>query len=216
MTPLTATWPRDGSLALASSGNLNIVQPPMLRISASKRIADVVGAVPAEGLSGITQFLDADQIQPTVIQRTRRTRRRCRPRSREWLDRSQRSGRVVVREARVNGDVHGGHTRCGSARTPLDFLTGPVTWFPSHGGIHAIAPTAGPLSPRLAPVDRREADFFALNPMRKRVLQIAALAAFAALLPKLVRPQKVWEPPSGLREPQDRGAAGEVTDITAS
>jgi hypothetical protein len=39
MTPLTATWPRDGSLALASTGRRTIVERPIVRTGAEKRIA---------------------------------------------------------------------------------------------------------------------------------------------------------------------------------
>ena len=51
--------------------------------------------------------------------------------------------RVVVRkEACVNGDVHDGHARCGSAAGASRFLTGLVTCFATHGGIPAVAPAA--------------------------------------------------------------------------
>src|SRR6266511_6186369 len=41
----------------------------------------------------------------------------------------QRGVRVVVREeARVNGEVHGGHASCGSVAGASRFLTGLVTW----------------------------------------------------------------------------------------
>src|SRR5207302_7226852 len=48
--------------------------------------------------------------------------------------------RVVVREeARVNGDVHGGHCRFGSVTGASRFLTGLVTCFATHDGIPAVA-----------------------------------------------------------------------------
>ena len=48
--------------------------------------------------------------------------------------------RVVVREeARVNGDVHGGHARCGSVTGASRFLIGLVTCFATHDGIPAVA-----------------------------------------------------------------------------
>ena len=51
--------------------------------------------------------------------------------------------RVVVREeARVNGDVHGGHASCGSVTGASRFLTGLVTCFATHGGIPAVARAA--------------------------------------------------------------------------
>jgi drug/metabolite transporter (DMT)-like permease len=51
--------------------------------------------------------------------------------------------RVIVRkEARVNGDVHAGHTSCGSMTGASRFLTGLVTCFATHGGIPAIARAA--------------------------------------------------------------------------
>ena len=51
--------------------------------------------------------------------------------------------RVVVREeARVNGDVHGGHASCGSATGASRFLIGLVTCFATHGGIPAVARAA--------------------------------------------------------------------------
>ena len=46
----------------------------------------------------------------------------------------------------MNGDVHGGHARRGSATGASRFLTGLVTCFATHGGIPAVAPR------RLAPV----------------------------------------------------------------
>src|SRR5438552_14231814 len=47
--------------------------------------------------------------------------------------------RVVVREdARVNGDVHGGHSRCGSVTGASRFLTGLVTCFATHDAIPAV------------------------------------------------------------------------------
>ena len=53
----------------------------------------------------------------------------------------------------MNGDVHGGHARCGSAAGASRFLTGLVTCFATHDGIPAVAPR------RLAPVDAgRHAD----------------------------------------------------------
>ena len=52
----------------------------------------------------------------------------------------QRGVRVVVREeARVNGDVHGGHARCGSVTGASRFLIGLVTCFATHDGIPAVA-----------------------------------------------------------------------------
>ena len=51
--------------------------------------------------------------------------------------------RVVVREeARVNGDVHGGHARCGSVAGASRFLIGLVTCFATHDGIPAVARAA--------------------------------------------------------------------------
>ena len=51
--------------------------------------------------------------------------------------------RVVVREeARVNGDVHGGHASCGSVAGASRFLIGLVTCFATHGGIPAVARAA--------------------------------------------------------------------------
>ena len=55
----------------------------------------------------------------------------------------QRGVRVVVREeARVNGDVHGGHARCGSVTGASRFLIGLVTCFATHDGIPAVARAA--------------------------------------------------------------------------
>ena len=52
----------------------------------------------------------------------------------------QRGLRVVVREeARVDGDVHGGHASWGSAAGASRFLTGLVTCLATHGGIPAIS-----------------------------------------------------------------------------
>ena len=51
--------------------------------------------------------------------------------------------RVVVRkEARVNGDVHGRQSRCGSGAGASRFLTGLVTCFATQDGIPAVAPAA--------------------------------------------------------------------------
>src|SRR5215510_13242607 len=51
--------------------------------------------------------------------------------------------RIVVREeARVNGDVHGGHASCGSVTRASRFLTGLVTCFATHDGIPAVAAAA--------------------------------------------------------------------------
>src|SRR6266487_4051385 len=51
--------------------------------------------------------------------------------------------RVVMREeARVDGDVHGGHTRCGWVTGASRFLTGLVTCCATHGGIPAVASAA--------------------------------------------------------------------------
>jgi hypothetical protein len=51
--------------------------------------------------------------------------------------------RVVVREeARVNGDVHGGHASCGSVTRASRFLIGLVTCFAMHGDIPAVARAA--------------------------------------------------------------------------
>ena len=51
--------------------------------------------------------------------------------------------RVVVREeARVNGDVHGGHSNCGSGMCASRFLIGLVTCFATHDGIPAVARAA--------------------------------------------------------------------------
>jgi hypothetical protein len=48
--------------------------------------------------------------------------------------------RVVLREeARMNGDVHGGHASCGAEVRASRFLTGLVTCFATHGGISAVA-----------------------------------------------------------------------------
>src|SRR5680860_383008 len=48
--------------------------------------------------------------------------------------------RVVVRkEARVNGDVHGSQTRCGSVAGASRFLIGLVACFATHDGIPAVA-----------------------------------------------------------------------------
>ena len=53
----------------------------------------------------------------------------------------ERGVRVVVREeARVNGDVHGGHVRCGSGAGASRFLTGLVTCFATQDGNPAVAP----------------------------------------------------------------------------
>src|SRR5664279_4127260 len=50
--------------------------------------------------------------------------------------------RVVLREeARMNGDVHGGHASCGAEVRASRFLTGLVTCFATHGGISAVAGT---------------------------------------------------------------------------
>ena len=55
----------------------------------------------------------------------------------------QRGLRVVVREeGRVNGDVHGGHARCGSRAGASRFLIGLVTCLATHGGMPAVAPAA--------------------------------------------------------------------------
>jgi hypothetical protein len=61
ITPLTATWPRDGSLALASSGNLSMVEPPVLCTCASKRITGVSEAFCADVLSAIAALPDTDR-----------------------------------------------------------------------------------------------------------------------------------------------------------
>src|SRR5829696_8791295 len=51
--------------------------------------------------------------------------------------------RVVLREeARVNGDVHGGHARCGSVTRASRFLTGLVTCFATHDSIPSVARAA--------------------------------------------------------------------------
>jgi hypothetical protein len=48
--------------------------------------------------------------------------------------------RVVMREeGPVNGDVHGGHARCGSVTGASRFLIGLVTCFATHDGIPAVA-----------------------------------------------------------------------------
>src|SRR5271165_786189 len=46
---------------------------------------------------------------------------------------------VMWEEARVNRDVHGGHTSCGPVTGASRFLTGLVTCFATHGGIPAVA-----------------------------------------------------------------------------
>src|SRR5215469_3674288 len=61
MTPLTATWPRDGSRALASSGNPSMVEPPVLCTCASKQITGIPEAIWADVLSAIAPLLDADR-----------------------------------------------------------------------------------------------------------------------------------------------------------
>ncbi len=63
-------------------------------------------------------------------------------------------------EARVNGDVHGGQSRCGSVTGASRFLIGLVTCFASHDSIPAVARAAwrrvGPsCSPPTRPVTRR-------------------------------------------------------------
>src|SRR6266487_5812954 len=51
--------------------------------------------------------------------------------------------RIVMREeARVNGDVHGGHASCGWGTGASRFLTGLVTCFATHDGIPAVASAA--------------------------------------------------------------------------
>jgi hypothetical protein len=51
--------------------------------------------------------------------------------------------RVVMREeARVDGDVHGGHARCGSVTGASRFLIGLVTCFATQDGIPAVARAA--------------------------------------------------------------------------
>jgi hypothetical protein len=44
----------------------------------------------------------------------------------------------------VNGDVHGGHSRCGSVTGASRFLIGLVTCFATHDGIPAVARRPGP------------------------------------------------------------------------
>jgi hypothetical protein len=51
--------------------------------------------------------------------------------------------RVVVREeARVNGEIHGGHSSCGSVTGASRFLIGLVTCFATHDGIPAVTRAA--------------------------------------------------------------------------
>jgi hypothetical protein len=45
-------------------------------------------------------------------------------------------------EARVNGDVHGGHSRCGSMTGASQFLIGLVTCFATHDSIPIVARAA--------------------------------------------------------------------------
>src|SRR5215203_1205017 len=56
---------------------------------------------------------------------------------------AQGGARVVVREeARVNGDVHGTHSTCGSVAGASRFLIGLLTCFATHDGIPAVARAA--------------------------------------------------------------------------
>src|SRR6478735_11357152 len=48
-------------------------------------------------------------------------------------------GIVLRQEARVNGDIHGGHASCGSVTRASRFLIGRVTCFTMHDGISVVA-----------------------------------------------------------------------------
>ena len=109
----------------------------MVRRSSSVTPGDGGRRIQDDGRAGLVGGADRDPVHPAVFDVVADLE------AEGVAIEGQGCVRVVVREeARVNGDVHGGHASCGSVTGASRFLIGLVTCFATHGGIPAVARAA--------------------------------------------------------------------------